>query len=174
MSAWIFGYGSLIFRAEFPFRERRVARLSGFERRFWQRSPDHRGTPESPGRVVTLIERPEALLLGVAYLVETEAVERVLADLDLRERAGYERLEVDIELLSPSEPARAFVYHARLGNPCFAADETELEIAKIVRSAVGPSGDNSSYVRRLAAALREIGADDPHVFAIERLLAEAP
>ena len=174
MPPWIFGYGSLIFRPEFPFRERRVARLRGFERRFWQRSPDHRGTPEAPGRVVTLIERPEALLLGVAYRVEADALERVLADLDVRERAGYERLEVDIELLAPPELTRAVVYHARLGNPGFAADETDQQIAEIVRSAVGPSGDNASYVRRLAEALRELGEVDPHVFAIERMLAETP
>jgi cation transport regulator ChaC len=42
-----------------------------------------------------------------------------------------------------------------------------------VRVARGPSGDNASYVRRLAAALRELGDADAHVFEIERLLDEA-
>lgn len=173
MALWIFGYGSLIFRPEFAFSERCIARLRGYERRFWQRSPDHRGTPEAPGRVVTLIESPRAIVLGMAYRVAPEHASTVLDELDHRERAGYERVEVDVELEGSSEePTRAVVYHARLGNPGFVTGETEAEIAAVVRAAVGPSGDNASYVRRLATALRELGADDPHVFAIERLLGE--
>ena len=60
------------------------------------------------------------------------------------------------------------------GNPGFAPGSSNEEIAGIVSSASGPSGSNRSYVLRLAQALREIGEDDPHVFAIERLLREVP
>jgi len=168
---WVFGYGSLIFRAEFPFVERRVARIHGFSRRFWQASPDHRGTPEAPGRVVTLIENQASSVVGVAYRIARERAYAVLAELDERERAGYERVVVDIEFSeAPFGRARALVYQARAGNPGFVANADERTIAEIVRSARGPSGDNASYVRRLAQALRELGDDDPHVFAIERLL----
>jgi cation transport protein ChaC len=168
---WVFGYGSLIFRADFPFSERRVARLSGFVRRFWQRSPDHRGTPEAPGRVVTLIADPSAKVLGLAYRIPADAAQPVLAGLDQRERAGYERVEVEVEFTEPPpSTARAFVYQARSDNPGFSPEASNEEIADIVRMAHGPSGDNASYVRSLAAALRSLGEDDPHVFEIERLL----
>ncbi|MET0792052.1 MAG: gamma-glutamylcyclotransferase [Polyangiaceae bacterium] len=170
---WIFGYGSLIFRPEFWYLERRVARLAGFERRFWQSSPDHRGTPEAPGRVVTLLENPSASVLGIAYLVPAAHAAKVLAELDERERAGYERVDVCIDFVdAPFGRAPALVYQARADNPGFVGNASEAQIAQVVRVARGPSGDNASYVRRLARALRELGEEDPHVFAIERLLDE--
>ena len=44
------------------------------------------------------------------------------------------------------------------------------EIAAQVRRSHGPSGANLEYVLRLAESLREHGADDEHVFALEWLL----
>ena len=172
---WIFGYGSLIFRPEFRFAERRVARLHGFERRFWQSSPDHRGTPATPGRVVTLVENPTASVLGVAYLVLGAQAAQVLVELDTRERAGYERTSVYLDFVeSPFARVPALVYQARADNPGFVAHASIEQIAEIVRVARGPSGDNASYVRALAQALHELGEDDPHVSAILRLLSEEP
>jgi cation transport regulator ChaC len=172
-AVWVFGYGSLIFRADFPFCERRVARLPGFARRFWQPSPDHRGTPEAPGRVVTLIADPRASVLGVSYRLCEGSSEPILAELDHRERAGYSRSELEVELVdAPIGRIRAFVYFAERDS-LGATEPSNQEIAAIVRVARGPSGDNASYVRRLAAALRELGDADAHVFEIERLLDEA-
>ncbi len=82
---WLFGYGSLIFKVDFPYLESRPASIRGWSRRFWQGSHDHRGTQNNPGRVVTLIEDRDAVCGGIAFLVGAS----VFNQLDVREKNGY-------------------------------------------------------------------------------------
>ena len=166
-SVWLFGYGSLIYKADFPYLERRPASITGWTRRFWQGSHDHRGTPDAPGRVVTIIEEAGAICHGMAYLVTPE----VFAHLDHREKNGYLRLLTSIHFDGGNQ-VEGLVYIATEDNTAFLGEASELEIARHIARSSGPSGPNSDYLNHLAAALRELGKADPHVFAIERHLAE--
>ena len=163
---WVFGYGSLLWRPDFPHQERVVACLPGMGRRFWQGSPDHRGRPAAPGRVVTLAREPEALCWGAAYRVDPTEWQDVQALLDARESGGFERLELEVELAEGRGEALALVYVAPPGNPNFLGPAPLDAMAEQVRRARGRSGTNVEYVMRLAAALRAQDAEDEHVFAL--------
>jgi len=165
-----------VWRPAFPYRQRRAAFIRGFVRRFWQASTDHRGTPDAPGRVVTLIPEPDATCWGTAYQVDKDERDAILRALDHREKDGYERVYTEATL--PGERGAedhrvpVLVYVATARNPSYLGPAPLPEIAEIARSRVGPSGSNREYVLRLAEALAEMGARDPHVFDLARLLDE--
>jgi cation transport regulator ChaC len=163
----VFGYGSLIYKVDFPYLEREVASICGWQRRFWQGSHDHRGTPESPGRVVTLIPARGVICKGVAYLVEHPVFEH----LDHREKNGYQRFPVDISLKNRSGTVNGVLYVADRDNPAFLGPAPMQQLASHIAASHGPSGSNRDYVLQLADALRELGDDDPHVRELGALLA---
>ncbi|MHB1272579.1 MAG: gamma-glutamylcyclotransferase [Rhodanobacter sp.] len=163
---WLFGYGSLIYKADFPYIERRPASIRHWTRRFWQGSHDHRGTPNAPGRVVTLIAEPDAVCAGMAYLITP----RTFSQLDAREKNGYLRLATEFSL-DDGRHVEGLVYIATADNAAFLGPAGEHEIARQIAASHGPSGPNRDYLMHLAAALRELGTQDAHVFGIERELA---
>lgn len=164
-SVWLFGYGSLIHKVDFPFLERRRASVRGWSRRFWQGSHDHRGTPEHPGRVVTLVPDAGATCVGIAYRVAPATFEQ----LDVREKNGYRRVATPLEF-GDGAFVTGMAYVAEAGNPAWLGAASEAEIARHIAGSAGPSGSNAEYVLGLARALRELGADAPHVYAVEAQL----
>ncbi|MBO6850508.1 MAG: gamma-glutamylcyclotransferase [Marinobacter sp.] len=164
-SIWLFGYGSLIYKVDFPFLEQRPASIDGWVRRFWQGSHDHRGTPEAPGRVVTLIQKSGAVCKGMAYRVSPAVFEH----LDHREKNGYLRLSVRLTFDDGSQ-SDGLVYIATEDNEAFLGAAADVDIARQIARAVGPSGPNSEYLFRLADSLRRLGDHCSHTFAIESCL----
>lgn len=164
---WLFGYGSLIYKADFAWLERRPASIRHWSRRFWQGSHDHRGTADAPGRVVTLIAEPGASCAGMAYRIEPA----VLEHLDRREKNGYLRVVTELSL-DDGRQAAGLVYIAHADNAAYLGPAPEGEIARHIARASGPSGSNRDYALQLDDALRELGACDPHVRTIARALRE--
>lgn len=157
-SFWLFGYGSLIWKAGFSYLERKPAWIFDWSRRFWQGSHDHRGTPQAPGRVVTLIKDHGARCDGMAYRI-TPAV---LQQLDMREKNGYLRELVSIHFAG-SDLAQGLIYLATPENAAFLGEAPMAEMARQIADAEGPSGHNSEYLLNLDGALQELGVVDEHV-----------
>ncbi|XP_053671538.1 putative glutathione-specific gamma-glutamylcyclotransferase 2 [Anopheles nili] len=177
---WIFGYGSLVWKADFPFEEKRTGYVKGFLRRFFQNSTDHRGTAERPGRVVTLVhaENPESKVWGMGYRIAAREKLQVLKHLDHREKNGYERHLVKFypypwsaEQLNDAQ--QILLYVATQDNPSFAGQQDDLNtIADQILVCTGQSGRNPEYVYKLAEAMRRLypGEQDDHLFELEKIL----
>lgn len=134
-TVWLFGYGSLIYKTDFPYLACRPACIYGWQRRFWQGSHDHRGTPEAPGRVVTLVEAAAKRCVGMAYQV-TPAT---FAHLDQREKNGYLRFFTELHWLDNAGPhstadssgiEQGVVYIANPDNAAYLGPAPEAVIAK--------------------------------------------
>ncbi|KAH6903408.1 ChaC-like protein [Coprinopsis sp. MPI-PUGE-AT-0042] len=186
----IFGYGSLIWKPPPHVVERTPGFLKGYVRRFAQKSHDHRGTPESPGRVVTLVHKEdwdkfsgsdtfpdEDVVWGVAYTIDPVYVAEVRDYLDYREKDGYTLETLDIYNVDANGDDQvvihnAYCYVGRNDNPSFIGSEALDTLSKTIWTSVGPSGPNKEYLFHLADAVRELSPKsyDSHLFALEALV----
>jgi len=187
-SYWIFGYGSLVWKVDFPFYKSAVGYIKGFKRRFWLASTDHRGVPGNPGRVVTLIasEDPEEKVWGVAYEIPLD--EETRKHLDHREAGGYSRRDATFfpvgeccinESLkldcAPSEskseiPVTVFIASEDVEE--YLGPQTMDSIADVIAVSVGPSGKNTEYLLNLAVAMKKLvpDAEDDHLYGLEKMV----
>nr|KAJ3422491.1 Cation transport regulator-like protein 2 [Polyrhizophydium stewartii] len=185
---WVFGYGSLIWKVDFPVERSEPGYVTGFVRRFWQGSEDHRGTPERPGRVLTLVPLPEwqrrfahvdphpaTRVWGVVHKVPDAQADEVRRHLDHREKNGYDTLRAPVFRKdgSVTEP-EALIYIATTDNEMFLGPAASLDaVARHIYECVGPSGPNKEYLYGLDKALRErFDETDPHVADLARLVRE--
>lgn len=174
---WIFGYGSLIWKPPSHVAESVPGYIKGCVRRFWSSSNDHRGTPENPGRVVTLISADhwrtlddphpygaDDLVWGMAYRISDEKKNEVRAELDYREKHGYTDHIMKFFPQSGKEPFDCLVYMVLPDNPAFVGPQNPEDLAKLIAKSIGPSGTNIEYVRKLDKALFQLtGQHDKHI-----------
>lgn len=170
MTTWIFAYGSLIWRPGFETDAPRIAHVDGWARRFFQGSPDHRGTPEKPGRVVTLIEATASACVGAVFPLPAGHEDETLAAIDHRERGGYQRVLLHVTR-DDGESLEAFTWVAKPGNPHWLGEAPFEAMVLQMRTAAGPSGTNREYVMKLQQSLQHLGISDEHVAALAEALA---
>ena len=165
---WVFGYGSLMWRPGFAYRERHLATLTGYHRSLCIFSHVHRGTPEMPGLVLGLDRGGKCR--GVAFGVDASDAEATLAYLREREQVTKVYLETMRRVTLASGEANAVVYVVDRGHPQYAGRLDLERQLQLVRQAHGLSGANVDYVLATVAEIEAQGCRDPglHLLA-ERL-----
>jgi cation transport protein ChaC len=167
---FVFGYGSLIWRPDFPHVSVHPARLAGWHRSFCIWSHHHRGTAARPGLVLGL--RPGGSCRGVAYGVAAAEAERVLAILDARELVAgeYRRTIRPLRLLDSGARVPAVVYVADRAAPVFCPGLPADRAAAAISKAHGISGANRDYLINTLAGLRAMGVRDRGLERVAALL----
>ncbi|KAJ3980267.1 ChaC-like protein [Lentinula detonsa] len=192
MTYIVFGYGSLIFKPPPHVISEVHGFLKGYVRRFAQKSHDHRGTPEKPGRVVTLIHKEEwaafsgsdafpdeDIVWGIAYTIDPAFEKEVRGYLGEGRQDGYTLETVDVWGVE-SNGQETIVLHGvccyvgRNDNPSFIGSEPLDALAHKIWESVGPSGPNKEYLYNLVEAVRKLAPEshDSHLYALEKRLRE--
>ena len=80
----VFGYGSVVWKFPYPHSKQWApVCVRGYERVFYQGSTDHRGTPEAPGRTVTLVPQEGGVVWGACFLIDGPEEAAVLAEMEV-------------------------------------------------------------------------------------------
>jgi alpha-tubulin suppressor-like RCC1 family protein len=171
----IFGYGSLCWKPggvlADPTVKRQFGQALGYRRCWAQKSTDHRGVPQFPGIVCTLLHEDEVDQLlerpvrdgtvhdisttcrteGVMYTVPPPLVQECLDELDFREKGGYAREVIDVVLDETGEQVQAALYRGTPDNPAIwpRVLRDHAYAAAVLTVAVGPSGANTEYLHNL-------------------------
>jgi len=168
---WVFAYGSLMWRPDFPFVEQIEARLIGAHRALCVYSFVHRGTAERPGLVLGL-DRGGACR-GIAYRVAVAERIRTVAYLRRREQVTSVYREVIRPVWlrrQPEERVPALCYMVDRGHPQYAGRLALEQQLHHVRQGHGVSGANRDYVIATVTSLERLGYQETQLHQLAQML----
>ena len=169
---WLFAYGSLIWKADFPVQERRLATVRGYHRSLCLWSRVNRGTPASPGLVFGLNRGGSCR--GVVLRVAGADVEEIFPPLWDREMMTGAYLPRWLHCHTPLGPVDALAFVIDRNGSGYAGGLAEAEVLAAIRRAHGRYGACVDYVLDTARALRDHGIHDQRLDQLARRLAAAP
>jgi cation transport protein ChaC len=155
---YLFAYGSLIWRPDFDFLERHLARVQGFHRALRMRSRTNRGSPEQPGLVLTLLSG--GCCRGLVYRVPAVNGEKVMRGMWDREMPNgvYDPKWLNCE--TAQGPVRAMAFTLSRRSPAWTGAITDAELLHIFGHARGRYGTTLDYLLSTVKSLREHGIHD--------------
>lgn len=155
---WIFGYASLIWRPDFDFSEKRIARVHGWHRalRMWSRV--NRGTPQQPGLVFALLSGGSCH--GAALRVPRSHGSAVLQMLWPREMVTGVYDPKWLHCQTQLGPVRALAFTLSRQSANYTGELAEHSYRHIFARAKGRYGSTLDYARQTLECLREHGIED--------------
>lgn len=167
---WVFGYGSLMWRPDFPYLEAKPATLDGYHRSFCVYSRYWRGTPERPGLVLGLT--PGGICPGLVFRVAEDKRQAVVAYLDERELGSYAYVAKYLPVIVGDRQIRAYGFVADEAHCHYAGDMALDVAARIIMEAQGVAGLNRDYLINTIRELESHGFVEPDLHALLRTVEE--
>lgn len=157
---WVFGYGSLMWKPEFPYIEKIIAKLEGYHRDFCVRAIISRGTPENPGLSLGL--KPGGVTQGIVFKIAPEHIDKATIQLWEREMVTGILIPKWLPVKDDNTLIKALI---------FVVDETHIqftdlapsEAAPIILTASGKNGTCFEYLDNTIKQLIKIGVEDPYL-----------
>ena len=165
---WVFGYGSLIWRPDFDFVERRAAKVHGWHRALKMWSRLNRGTPECPGLVFGML--PGGSCRGMAFRVQQTHARQVMVNLWQREMVLGVYDPRWLNCRTPQGAVRALAFTLSRKSPSHTGVLADEEYRRIFAQASGIYGTTRDYAEATHAELQRMGIHDR---ALSRLIALA-
>ena len=162
---WIFAYGSLIWKADFPVSERRAATVYGYHRALKMWSRINRGTPDEPGLVFALLSGGSCR--GVLLRVPGESVPDMMPSLWEREMPNAVYDPRWLRCQTPLGPVHGLAFTLSRRSPSFTGNLDTARLTHIFRHAHGRYGSTWDYARQTLEQLEALGIRDR---ALERLV----
>lgn len=165
---WIFGYGSLIWRPDFDFSERRMGRVFGWHRALKMWSTINRGTPQTPGLVFGML--PGGSCQGMVFRIAREHGHGVLEKLWQREMVNAVYDPRWLQCRTEQGPVKALAFTLSRHSPNHTGELQPEEYRRIFREARGIYGSTRDYALSTFRELQRMGIHDR---ALQRLLHHA-
>ena len=148
---WVFGYGSLMWRPGFPYKEKQLGIVHGYHRSFCVYSHFHRGTKERPGLVLGLDLGGSCK--GMLYRVSLVDAEAVVEYLIKREMVTL-----------------AHTYTVAQNHTQYAGKLTLENAAQHIRGNQGKSGNNADYLRKTTSYIEKMGLNTDFLRSLQNLV----
>ena len=167
---WVFAYGSLMWRPEFPVAERRIGTVRGFHRRFCLLQRRFRGTPERPGFMLALDRG--GVCRGVAFRLAGAEIRAALMPVWRREMRGRGYVARWLPVATEAGPVSALTFLVNRASERYAGRLSDAEIAEKIAAASGHAGPSAEYLFRTVEACEALGIRDRHLWSLQALVAE--
>ncbi len=161
---WVYGYGSLIWRPEFDFAEKRSALLHGYHRALCLWSRVNRGTPDQPGLVFGLDAGGSCR--GMAFRIPASQVPATMEALWRREMPSGAYLPKWLCCRTEHGAITALAFTMNRNTDAYVRGLPTERLLHIVRNAHGSYGPCVEYVLETARALQQSNIHDKRLQAL--------
>jgi len=165
---WLFAYGSLLWRPEFPFAERRIALVRGYHRRFCLWQWRHRGSDAAPNLMLALDSGGSCS--GVAYRIAGPNLRAKLRDVWHRELGGDGYRARWMTASTDNGAVRLAGFAINRTGARYAGRLPERQVADTIAMARGHSGTGAEYLLNTAISLEASSLRDSMIWRMQRMV----